>query len=94
MKRSTFLARTISFFAFVACVSLAGGTGLGAVSTGDYLGKTKAEIAKSLETQGYEVEEFEKEDGLIEVEAAIDGVSYEIHVDPKTGEIVSFEEDD
>jgi hypothetical protein len=94
VKGSTLFLRKASFFVVAACLSLASGLGLGAVSTGIYLGKTKAEISKNLEMQGYEVEEFEEEAGLIEVEAAIDGVSYEIHVDPKSGTIVSSEEDD
>lgn len=94
MKKPAFPLRAASFIALAVCFSMAWPPGLGAVSMGDYLGKTRAEIAKNIEAQGYEVEEFETENGLIEVEAAIDGKSYEIHVDPESGEIVRMEKDD
>jgi hypothetical protein len=61
---------------------------------GDYLGKTQAEIAQSLQQRGYKIEEFEVEGGLIEVEATLDGQEDEIHVDPRTGKIVRIEADD
>ena len=67
---------------------------LAAASIGDYLGKTQAEIAQSLRQRGYEVEEFEVEGGLIEVEASLDGQQDEIHVDPRSGKIVHIEADD
>jgi hypothetical protein len=94
IKRPTYALRAIYIFAFAACLSLVVGLSFGAATNGDYLGKTRVEIAKNLREQRYRVQEFETENGVIEVEGAIDGVSYEIHVDPKTGEIVSIEIDD
>ena len=79
---------------FAAGAALGGRSALAGVSLDDYLGKTRGEIAASLEAEGYVVEEFETEGGVIEVEANIDGSSYEIHVDSKTGKIVHIEDDD
>ena len=89
----TFL-RTIAALLFAAGAALTGRSALGAASLEDYLGKTKAEIAATLESEGYVVEEFDIEGGVIEVEATIDGIRYEIHIDPETGKIVHIEEDD
>lgn len=94
MKWPALCLCAFSFFIFATCLSLAGGTGPGAVSTGDYLGKSKADITKTLVSRGYEVEEFENAGGLIDVEAAINGVPFEIHVDLNSGSIVGIEEDD
>ena len=94
MNRSALGLFAFSVLIFAACLNQAGGLAAGAVSSGHYLGKTKAEIAEALKRQGYEVEGFENEGGLIEVEAAFNGVSYEIHVDQNSGIVVEIEKDD
>ncbi len=65
-----------------------------AVMSGDYVGKTKADIAASLEQQGYEVRRLEEEDGNLEAYAVRDRQRFEIYVDPQTGNVVKIEQDD
>ena len=65
-----------------------------ALSTGDYVGKTETEITKSLEQQGYKVNEIEREEGNLEADVVLDGKPYEIYTDPRTGKIVEIEEGD
>ena len=91
---------SISFRRLAAIALIAGASALPALpakagaAIGDYVGKTRAEITQSLEQQGYKVREFEREGGLLEVEATRDGKRDEIHVDPQSGRIVGIEPDD
>ena len=61
---------------------------------GDVLGTKEIEIRKALEDQGYVVEEFEVEDGEIEVEVALNGQEFEIEIDPATGAVLEIEAED
>lgn len=61
---------------------------------GRELGTTIGQIAGRLEAMGYFVTEAELEDGMIEVEILVDGVEYELEVDPETGLVTQIEEDD
>lgn len=94
MRQSIHLFLAVAFLVFAAGLSLAAAPPPGGVDKGDHLGTSKAEIRKSLEAKGYDVKEFDRERGLIEVEAKIGGVLYEILVDPKTGKVEKWEEDD
>lgn len=96
MHKGRYLIPIAGFLAVAVGFGLTAQMGLGAVqkAVGAYLGKSEEEIARTLESEGYDVEDFETEDGLIEVEANIGGVSYEIYVDPESGEIVSIKKDD
>lgn len=55
--------------------------------------KTKEQILKILEEQGYRVKEIDFEDGIYEAEAYQDGKEYEIKLD-QTGKIIKIEKDD
>lgn len=93
--RSALRLCAISILVLVAFLNEAEGLAADAVSTGDYHhGKSKSEIAEALKRQGYEVEELENEGGFNEVEAAVNGISYEIRVNPNSGIIVDIKEDD
>lgn len=87
-------ALVINCIASAATVALAASFAMAAVSEGDYAGKSKAEITKSLEQLGYEVRKIETEDGYLEAYALLDGARFEIYVDSKTGKIVEIEKDD
>ena len=63
-----------------------------AFSTGDYIGKTEAEITKSLKTQGYKIIEIDREGELLEAEIARDGKDFEISADSRTGKVVEIVE--
>lgn len=94
MRTVTLITRGLATAASAAAVALAAGLAMAAVAPGDYAGRTKAEIAKSLEQQGYRVRKIETEDGYLEAYALLDGARFEIYVDPETGKVVKVEEDD
>ena len=54
-------------------VALAPAIAFAGISVGDTLGTEEAEIRQKLEAAGYTIEEVEREDGEIEVEASLDG---------------------
>lgn len=68
--------------------------GYAAVSVGETLGTSEAEIRANLEAAGYTVTEFERENGEIEVEVMIDGVEQEIVVAANSGKILEIELED
>ncbi len=70
------------------------GLALAAVSVGDQLGTTEAEIRAALTAQGYEITEFEIEDDEIEVEAAFNGEMLELEIAPDTGLVIEIEAED
>jgi hypothetical protein len=55
--------------------------------------KSKEDIAKLLEGQGYKIKEVEFDDGAYEVEAYKDGKEFEMKLD-RMGNILKIEEDD
>jgi uncharacterized membrane protein YkoI len=55
--------------------------------------KSKEDITKLLEGQGYRIKEVEFDDGAYEVEAYKDGKEFEIKLD-RMGNILKIEEDD
>jgi len=56
--------------------------------------KPLSEIVKSVEDQGYVPLEVELEDGVWEIGATKDGKTYELNVNPKSGETLSAEEEE
>ncbi len=70
------------------------GAAFAQMNVGDVLGSTEAEILSAVEAQGYVVNEIEIEDGDIEVEAVLDGKTYEIEVSSKSGMVLEIELDD
>lgn len=67
-----------------------------AVTPGDTMPTSEAEIRAALEERGYVVQEFEIEDGEIEVEYLADGQLYEMEISAATGLVteVELEDDD
>lgn len=57
-------------------------------------GMSDAAIRAGLEADGYVVREYERERGRVEVEALRDGRRVELHVDPRTGDVLRSERDD
>ncbi len=94
MRISAFLTNVIAPAAIAASLVMTASQASAAVTAGSYAGKTKAEIAETLERQGYTVRKVETEDGYLEAYALLDGVRLEIYVDPATGKVVKIEEDD
>jgi hypothetical protein len=87
-------SRLLAALFVAAAVTLSAGSAFAALASGDYVGKTEAEITKSLEQQGYEVEEVAEEDGKLEAEVSLDGKPFEIFTDPQTGKVVEIIEGD
>lgn len=94
MRPSDRIRRFAAFALFAGALATPAHPAKADAAIGDYVGKTPAEITRSLERQGYRVREFEVENELFEVEATRDGKEDEIHVDPRTGRIVKIEADD
>ena len=65
-----------------------------AVTVGDVVGKTEAEVRTQLEAAGYTVNEIEVERDEIEAEVTLDGVALEIEIDPTSGAVTEVEADD
>ncbi|WP_298919006.1 PepSY domain-containing protein [uncultured Roseobacter sp.] len=70
------------------------GMALANISVGDALGKSDAAVRAALEAKGYAISEIELDKDEIEVEAMLDGKTYEIEVSPETGLILEIELDD
>ncbi len=85
---------TVSLFTLVCVFLLSGGAAIAGVSKGDYAGVSMSEIIVFLEKQGYDVREIEKDGDHYEIEATLNGASFEIDVDSKEGKIVEIEADD
>jgi hypothetical protein len=67
---------------------------LAAVSVGDQLGTTEEGIRTALTAQGYEITQFETEDGEIEVDALFEGQMLELEISPDTGLVIEIEAED
>jgi hypothetical protein len=63
------------------------------IDIGKKIGISAADIVKVLGDNGYEMDEFERDDDYIEVEARSDTVELEIKIDPDSGEIVKIEKE-
>ncbi|MEP0518768.1 MAG: PepSY domain-containing protein [Hyphomicrobiales bacterium] len=88
IKRAAFAS------AFAGAVLLGPAIAVTAPAVGDVLGTDEASIRSALEAQGYVVDEFEIEDGEIEVEVAMNDIEMEIEINAETGAIVEIETDD
>lgn len=64
------------------------------VDMGQNLGTTESDVRAALTGMGYEVHEIEVEDGEIEAEVTLDGISYEIEVAMDTGLVTEIELED
>ncbi|RED12058.1 PepSY domain-containing protein [Pontivivens insulae] len=85
----TTLAKSALFAALFAP-----GIALAQVDIGDRLGTTENAIRASLQSQGYDVLEVEREGDEIEFEAVRDGTYWEIEVSAVTGMVVGIELDE
>jgi hypothetical protein len=63
------------------------------IDIGGKIGTSAADIIKVLGDNGYELHEYERDDGYIEVEARSETVELEMKIDPDTGEIVKIEKE-
>ncbi len=79
-----------------AAVALAAvpGLALAGMSVGDSVGTSDEEIRAALTAQGYSIEEIENEDGKFEAEVVLNGQTFEIEIDPHSGNVLEIEEDD
>ncbi|WP_299686167.1 PepSY domain-containing protein [uncultured Tateyamaria sp.] len=69
-------------------------TAFAGLELGQPLGTTEEGIRAALTDMGYTVEEFEAEEGEIEVDVTLDGVAYEVEVAADTGHIIAMELED
>lgn len=74
-------------------LSLAGAVQAADLTPGQALGTTQDAIATALKAQGYEMNKYEQEHGLIEVKAMKDGRRWEVKIDAKTGKVVRVKAD-
>ena len=94
MKAKSYLPRLVSLPMLAGAALFVPSLALALVSHGDTVGKSEAEIRESLSKSGYEVQSIEIERGEIEVNAVLDGKSFEIEIDPSTGLVTEVEADD
>lgn len=80
-------------FAIVACLATAAMAGPALADTpgADWIGRDR--VASILSQQGYQMTKVEADDGHWEGEATRDGVTYEFHVDPHSGQVTKMERD-
>ncbi|MEO1197777.1 MAG: PepSY domain-containing protein [Pseudomonadota bacterium] len=68
-----------------------------AVTAGDQLGTTEVDIRAALEERGYVVERVyrdgDDDDDDFEADVVLDGVDYELYIDPETGVVTEIELD-
>jgi hypothetical protein len=67
---------------------------LAQVNVGDALGSSEPSIRAALEAKGYVISDIETEDGEFEVQAMMDGKTYEIEVSADSGQILEIEQED
>ena len=91
------------FIAPAAALALFGATTFGVTASesedaklegaaiGAVLGTTEADVRSALEAKGFTVAEVELEDDEIEAEVSLNGKTYEIEVDAKSGAITETE---
>ncbi len=83
-----------TFATLVATATLVPSIALAAVSLGDTVGTTEAEIRAGLVAAGYTIEEIEIEADEIEAEVTLDGQALEIEISPQNGTVVAIEATD
>lgn len=76
-----------------AFLVLSGQSVLAQVQPGHAVGLKISEIARSLEDNGYEIQEIEVKPDRVEVEVVIEGEKLEIKVDPQSGLVTRIERD-
>ena len=92
MPKSGFTSQTLASVAAAALMMVFANAAV-ALSSGDYVGKTKAELTESLKKQGYKIIEVERESDVLEAEISRDGKVYEVSADIATGKVVEFIEE-
>ncbi|WP_422376985.1 PepSY domain-containing protein [Roseibium sp.] len=76
-----------------AFLVVSGQVALAQVQPGHSVGLKISEIARSLEDNGYEIQEIEVKPDRVEVEVVIEGEKLEIKVDPQSGLVTRVEHD-
>ena len=92
MLKTGCASRSLASMAAIVLIAFSASSAF-ALSSGDYVGKTKAELTQSLKKQGYKIIEVERESDLLEAEISRDGKVYEISADIHTGKVVEFLEE-
>lgn len=81
--------------AALAAISLAmPSVALAEITPGAILGTSDADITAALAAQGYVIDEIDREDDELEIDAMLDGIEYEFKLDPATGEVLEVEAED
>ena len=86
--------RIVTASMLAAGILAAAASASAAVSVGDALGTSEAEVRAALEAQGYVVEEIELKAGTLEVEAAMDDKEVEFVVGLQSGSVTEAETED
>ena len=89
MVKLGYTSRFIIALVVAAAFALPAGPAF-ALSSGEYVGKTAAEITESLKKHGYDIREIDREGDILEAEVILDGKLYEISADSRTGKIVEI----
>lgn len=94
MKNTHATSRFASLTALSAAVVIVPALALAAISKGDVVGTTEAEVTARLTEQGYTVREIEMEDAEFEAEVVMNGEAFEITIDSETGQVTDIEIED
>jgi Peptidase propeptide and YPEB domain len=91
MRSPAILGSAVACALIAAAMTLPTGPALAAASQGDYVGKSEAEVSKTLQKLGYDVRSLESEDGYLEAYALSEGGRFAIYVNLATGKIVKID---
>lgn len=86
--------KTMKLAALGAALIAIPATAFATLSAGDQVGTTFEAVIAKLTDAGYEIQEVEREDGGLEVEAVLNGTTYEIMIDGETGAVMEIEVED
>lgn len=83
---------TIKSLVLVSAIALGASVSHAAeIAPGMVLGTTASAVEMALKTEGYDLRKFETESGYFEVKATRDGKTWDVKVDPGTGQVTKVE---
>ncbi|WP_305984144.1 PepSY domain-containing protein [Roseibium sp. MMSF_3544] len=76
-----------------AVIVASGAAAFAQIQAGDTIGTSVSDIARSLETNGYDIREIEVKNNRIDADVTLNGIKLEIKVDSTSGEVIKVEND-
>jgi|GEM_PF-3662347 len=76
-----------------AVIVASGAAAFAQIQAGDMIGTSVSDIARALETNGYDIREIEVKNNRIDADVTLNGIKLEIKVDSTSGEVIKVEND-